>query len=149
MKYFQKIKLVNVADKTDEFVNSALMINNDLTDSWINFQDNSLASFDNVLIKIYQRKNRRTNFYILKRVSLLSKDNVVTIKHSQPLIKYVYQSNLKFDARHLKMINLEINYLETVNHLNFDPNNTLKLADLYDRKFLLEAQRNFNIRSEE
>lgn len=142
--------LINFLDNYKTKIYSGLVyVNLDQEDDWVLLENNSLASYDYVLIKIKDLNNKEEKYCFLKNANIIIRDNVININNSNR-INFYKKSNQKINNKNsIKETEIKFNLLESMQKLGLNIDQYIELNELKNKLYTLKMQKLFNLDKEE
>ncbi len=125
-----------------------IFINVNEEDEFIELENNSICSFDHVLLKIKDIENNKDLFLFLKDVNILIENQQINI--SSCSTKQFYISLLKkIDfKKELSIIKKQINILELKKNFGLSIDEYIKLENLKEKHYILNLREILNLTEE-
>ncbi|UUD35105.1 hypothetical protein NPA07_04855 [Mycoplasmopsis caviae] len=140
MKKSYSTEINFLSNKTLNFPKSLLSINLNDEDGWYELVDNSIASYENILVKIYDYIKGEEKYLFLKNANLsLINDSMIIETFSEPIF-YEKIKKQKIDKTNMNNFRKLIDYYESKQKIGLDIDEFLEYKkakdDFYKEKLI-------------
>ncbi|UUD37034.1 Uncharacterised protein [Mycoplasmopsis californica] len=134
--------------KKVEFPNSEVYVNIGDEDDWIRLTNDSILSYEIVLLKIYDLNEKTQKFFFGKNVNVIVENNEIKINTFSDHISFKAVKIKNLYSNEMKEINKKISQLEALQHLGIDLDTYLELKKLKQEQYILKMKNLFKLREE-
>ncbi|WP_156921629.1 MSC_0621 family F1-like ATPase epsilon subunit [Mycoplasmopsis cricetuli] len=120
-----------------------LYLNDEL--KWIKLNKLSIASFENILVKIQDHYENKIYYIFLKNANFIAEDNKIEIISSNEF-NYYYKTNKQNKlSEKIKITKKELSYFKTLNKIEIAIENIIKINELKTKLYTLEMIEKFSL----
>ncbi|MBU4690938.1 MSC_0621 family F1-like ATPase epsilon subunit [Mycoplasma zalophi] len=138
-----EISISSLSTNTINFKKATLFINLNQEDQWSSLDNDVLASYKDILIKIQNHFNNKIFYVFLTNSDFIIRNNKIeisTLSNINILVSDKNNFNLKENKANLKELSHQIKYYEAYKNLGLELEELIKLNSLESKQYQLKLK---------
>ncbi|WP_412031333.1 MSC_0621 family F1-like ATPase epsilon subunit [Metamycoplasma buccale] len=144
-----EITISFLANKTSSFKNAYLYLNLNNEDDWAIINDEAMASYEKIIVKLEILETKKTKFLFLKNTNIVFENKTILINTFSERKFYKKSNNKVMLKDKLKEVNKRIDHLDALQKIGLNIDQFIELKELKEKQYELKMQQLLNLIEED